>query len=95
MDVRAGVVVGMTLLWIRPWTLVLAAAAVGVAWWLERLGLNPPGAVRAMRSYLAGKNRPALPFHKIREPVDFGRRRMAWERPAPEGDHHIEPIKHK
>jgi len=95
MDVRAGVVVGMTLLWIRPWTIVVAAAAVVIAWWLERMGLNPPGAVRALRSFFAGKNRPALPFHKIREPVDYGRRRLAWDKPPVEGDHYIETIKDK
>jgi len=92
LDVRAGVVVLLTLLWIRPWTIMLALASVALAFYFERLGLNPPGAWRAFRSYLAGKDRPALPFHKIRRPIDYGRRRMAWEKPAPTGDHYIHPL---
>lgn len=92
LDVRAGVLVLLTLVWIRPWTIALAAGAIGLAWYLERLGLNVPGALRAFRSYLAGPIRPALPHYKIREQIDFSRRRMAWEDPAPEGKMALKPF---
>ena len=71
LDIRAGVVVLACLIWIRPWTIALALGTVGLAYYLERIGLNPPGALRALRAYFAGRYRPALPHHKVREPIDF------------------------
>lgn len=92
LDGRAGVVVIGTLLWIRPWTVTLAFLALALAFYLERMGMGVPSALRALRSNLAGRYRPALPHYKVRHPVDFGRRRMAWERPAPKGEHAIVPL---
>jgi len=92
LDVRAGVLVLMMLVWIRPWTIALAVLAIALAWYLERIGLDVPGALRAVRSYLAGSIRPALPFHKIRKEIDFSRRRMAWEEAASEGKFTIKPV---
>jgi len=92
LDVRAGVVVLCTLVWIRPWTVAVAVMSVALAFYLERIGMSVPSAMRALRSHLAGRIRPALGYHKIRKPIDFGRRRMAWEPPAPEGEHFIDPV---
>lgn len=92
LDSRAGVVVLATLVWIRPWTVTLSFVTIVLAFYLERLGMGVPSALRALRAAFAGRHRPALPHHKIRRAVDYGRRRMAWEKPAPTGEHHINPL---
>lgn len=92
LDVRAGILVLCMLIWIRPWTIALAVLAISLAWYLERIGLDVPSALRALRSYLAGTIRPALPFHKVRHEIDFSRRRMAWEEPEIEGKFTIKPV---
>jgi intracellular multiplication protein IcmT len=92
LDVRAGIFVLAMLVWIRPWTVAVALGVIALAWYLERIGLNVPGALRAFRSWLAGPVRPALPFYKIRREIDFSRRRMAWEKDPPEGKMTIKPL---
>lgn len=95
LDVRAGVVILLSLIHIRFWTLALDVVVVILAWYAERIGLGFMGSVRAVREWMAGKIRPALPAHKIRRKVDFGRRLMAWEKPRETGDHFIEPTNAK
>jgi intracellular multiplication protein IcmT len=92
LDVRAGVFVLAMLVWIRPWTIAIALAAIALAWYLERIGLDVAGAGRALRAWMAGPIRPALPFYKIRRQIDFSRRRLAWEEPALEGKMTIKPL---
>lgn len=95
LDVRVGVVILASLIHIRLWTLTIDVIVLILAWWVERIGLGFMGAVRATREWCAGKIRPALPAHKVRRRVDFGRRQMAWEKPLETGDHMLEPIKAK
>jgi len=86
------VVILLCLLHIKPWTIAIAIGAVALAYYLERIGMTPPGALRALRSYFAGRYRPALAWHKVRFPVDYQRRRLPWERPAPSGEILLEPV---
>lgn len=95
LDVRAGVVILLSLIHIRFWTLTLDVVVIILAWWVERIGLGFMGAVRATREWFAGKIRPALPPHKVRRQVDYSHRLMAWEKPPVTGDHFIETVKAK
>lgn len=74
MDARAGIPLLGASLYIRTWTLLLAAGIVFGFWWMERQGMTFPSAVRAIRCKLTGKLRPAKRRKKIRHPVDYGRR---------------------
>jgi len=95
LDVRAGVVILLSLIHIRFWTIGLDLVVVALAWWVERIGLGFMGAVRAAREWLAGRIRPALPAHKVRRKVDYGRRTMPWEKPPFHGDVVLQPVKGK
>ena len=93
LDVRVGVVILLSLIHIRFWTLTLDVVVIVLGWWIERIGLGFMGALRAAREWTAGKIRPALPPHKVRRKVDFQRRVMAWDRPPEQGDNVLEPVK--
>jgi intracellular multiplication protein IcmT len=89
LDARAGIAVLLVLVHIRPWTIALAVVAIGLSWWTERIGLGVSGALRAVRDWFAGPIRPALPAHKIRQQVDYGRRTLTWDREPETGEHAI------
>jgi len=74
MDARAGVPLLAALLHVRPWTMALAAAAIGVFWYLERVGMSFPAAARGVRAWFAGSLRPAKRPSKVRCRVDYDRR---------------------
>jgi intracellular multiplication protein IcmT len=71
LDARAGLFVVAMLLHIRPWTITLTIVAIAAFWYLERLGMDFTSALRGMRSWLAGRIRPAQPEYKHRDPVDW------------------------
>lgn len=93
LDVRAGVVILLSLIHIRFWTIGLDLIVVVLAWWVERIGLGFMGALRAAREWMAGRVRPALASHKVRGKVDFSHRQMAWERAPERGEIRLEPVK--
>ena len=80
LDVRVGVVIFATLLHIRLWTIGLDILVILLALYVERIGLGFIGALRAIRSWAAGRYRPALRNQKIRRMVDFDRTLLAWEK---------------
>jgi intracellular multiplication protein IcmT len=80
LDVRVGVILLVSLVHIRAWTLGLDVVVILVAWYVERIGLGFDGAQRAFRMWFAGGYRPALRTQKIRRRVDYQRTRLAWEK---------------
>ena len=82
MDVRFGVVILASFMYIRWWTMLIDLLLIIFALYIERNGLGFTGAMRAIRCRLAGPIRPALPNHKIRSFVDYQRRRLPWDQPS-------------
>lgn len=57
---------------IATWTLVLALLAITFFYILESLGLTFESALRSMRSWILGENRPAFTRRLRRRWVDYG-----------------------
>lgn len=79
MDVRVGVVIALSLIHLKYWTIGLDLAVIALGYYIERSGLGFMAAVRAVRSWLAGTYRPAGPPRKVRHAVDYEHRRLAWQ----------------
>lgn len=79
LDVRVGVIIFASLLHVRFWTIGLDLLVIGLAVYVERIGLGFMGTMRAVRHWAAGNYRPALPRGKIRRSVDYERTSLAWE----------------
>lgn len=92
LDVRVGVVTLCALLHLRVWTVSIVLLIILLAWWTERIGLSFPSAMRAGRSWLAGTVRPALAPYKVRRKVDYGHRRLPWEKRPEVGTHELTPV---
>lgn len=71
-DARVAAVLMIFLMHMRLWTLVLAILAFALFYILERVGLTFDSALRAIRCYILGRNRPANHRRSIRRWVDFG-----------------------
>ena len=71
MDARGAVFLLLFLVHMRIWTLVLAILSMIVFYVLERAGLTFEAALRAIRSYILGRNRPANHRRSIRRRIDF------------------------
>ena len=82
MDVRFGIIILASFMYIRWWTMTLDLLLIILAWYIERNGLGFMGALRAIRCHLAGRVRPPLPRHKIRAMIDYQRRPLPWEKPS-------------
>lgn len=93
LDVRVGVIILASLLHLRWYTISLDIIAFALGWYVERIGLGFAGACRAVREYLAGPYRPALPPYKIRGLVDYDPRRMAWVKPVDKTPAELKPVK--
>jgi intracellular multiplication protein IcmT len=72
LDARAFAAVFLFLIHARLWTFVLAIVVMIVFWILERRGLTFDAALRALRSWILGRNRPATLKTKRRSWIDFG-----------------------
>jgi intracellular multiplication protein IcmT len=71
-DARAFSAVFLFLVHARLWTLALAIVFLFVFWLFERRGLTFEAALRAMRSWVLGANRPGILKKSRRKWVDFG-----------------------
>ena len=70
-----GRVVVMVLLWLLHvawWTFFLMIGAIAFFAFLERRGLRFDAALRAIRAFFAGVNRPAMPPAFKRRLMDYG-----------------------
>ena len=72
LDARAVGALLLCMMYIRLWTIVLAVLSMSTFYIFERMGLSFASALRAMRSYLLGRNRPANHRRAIRRWVDYG-----------------------
>lgn len=71
LDARAFVGVFVFMLHARIWVLVLTGVSLLFFWFLERRGLSFGSSVRAIRSWLVGKNRPAASRRGRRRMIDY------------------------
>lgn len=74
LDARAAIPVGVCLLHVAWYTVIPALCILAAFFWLERIGLDFASALRAFRSALAGRHRPALVSAKLHKPIDYDRR---------------------
>ena len=72
LDARAFVGVGVLLVHMRLWVLALTIITLIIFWTFERFGLTFPSALRAMRSWFWGRNRPANSRRARRYMIDSG-----------------------
>jgi len=72
LDARAFVAILVFLLHARLWTFVLALTIMLAFWFLERRGLTFEASLRALRSWILGKKRPANQRRAIRRWIDYG-----------------------
>ncbi|NTF16809.1 hypothetical protein G6L37_00020 [Agrobacterium rubi] len=93
LDWPIGVIVVMSVLHIRPWTLAIDAVAICLGLYMRHIGLGLPAAIRATRAWFAGSYRPALPYWKVRRLVDFEHRRLAWQPTKEKGAVELNPVK--
>lgn len=71
-DVRAALALFPALMHLRPWTIALAIAVMGVFWWFDRKGVPADSILRYLRARLVGPRRSARGVYEERLPVDFG-----------------------
>lgn len=71
-DARVGVFILLLLVHFRVWTLCLMIGVFFVFWILERKGLSFAAAIRALRMWFIGKNRPAWIYTRRRKFLDTG-----------------------
>lgn len=71
-DARAFISVAVWLFHARMWTFSLCIIVMIVFWLVERAGLTFDSALRALRSWLLGANRPANRRKARRRWIDFG-----------------------
>jgi intracellular multiplication protein IcmT len=93
MDVRVGVIILASMMHVRFYTISLDLIAIGLAWYVERLGMTIPGAVRAVRAWAAGPYRPAQNGHKIRRKADFEYDRLDWQPAREVGVFNLQEVK--
>lgn len=74
LDARLLFILLPTLLWIRWYTVIPLIVVALVLYYVERrLEMSVPSALRAVRSLIAGRIRPARSADKLRRAVDFDR----------------------
>ena len=74
MDARVTALVLLAMLHVRWYTVGPLVLICAVLWFIEkRLEMDVPSALRAIRSWMAGAQRPARPEQKRRGRVDYDR----------------------
>lgn len=71
LDARAFLGIILFLVHARTWVLVLVCFYIFMFWIFEKRGLSFESAVRAIRCWLLGRNRPANSRLAIRRMIDF------------------------
>jgi len=68
---RVVVVLLLTVMHIRPWTIALSILVMGVLYYFSRKGVSADSILRYLRARLVGRRRSARGLHNERVPVDF------------------------
>lgn len=71
-DARAALLIVLLLVHPRPWTFVLFVLALVLFNVLERFGLTFEAALRRLRSWLCGNDRPGVIWTARRRAIDMG-----------------------
>jgi len=71
-DARASFFIILVLVHARLWTFGLMLAVLGIFYLLERRGLTFSAALRSLRLWIIGNNRPAWVYTKRRKLKDTG-----------------------
>ncbi len=71
-DARVSFFIILLLVHARLWTLGLMCTVMTIFWLLERKGLTFPSALRALRLWIIGNNRPAWLYFRRRKFLDTG-----------------------
>ncbi len=71
-DARVSFFLILLLVHARLWTLGLMCVVMTIFWLLERKGLTFPSALRALRLWIIGNNRPAWLYFRRRKFLDTG-----------------------
>jgi len=72
LDARAFVAILVFLVHARLWTFILALSVMLLFWVFERRGLTFEASLRAMRSWIIGRKRPANHRRSMRHWIDYG-----------------------
>lgn len=72
LDARAALPFAVLLVYARPITLFLTIIITMIFRYLEQKGLTFPAAVRALRVWVIGRNRPGWVSYRHRRLVDYG-----------------------
>ena len=72
LDARAALPFFILLVYARTITLFLTLLITAVFWFLVRRGLTFPSALRALRVWFIGQNRPAWISYRRRRMIDYG-----------------------
>jgi intracellular multiplication protein IcmT len=72
LDARAFGAILLFLVHARLWTFALAVTIMLIFWIFERRGLTFEAALRAIRAWIVGRNRPAILKAHKRNWIDFG-----------------------
>jgi intracellular multiplication protein IcmT len=72
LDARAFFAILLFLVHARLWTFSIAILVMFLFWILERRGLTFEASLRAFRSWILGRNRPANQRRAFRHWIDYG-----------------------
>lgn len=72
LDARAAIAFMLFLMHMRLWTLGVAIIVMVLFWLLERKGLTFDAAMRSLRCWFIGNNRPALLWMRRSRMIDYG-----------------------
>jgi hypothetical protein len=72
LDGRIVVLILLTVMHIRVWTIALTLLAILVLWWFDRKGVSADSILRFLRSTLVGRRRTARGPAAERAVVDYG-----------------------
>src|SRR3546814_9147184 len=75
-DARAAIPLLASALHVAWWTVLPAVMTLVLFFWLERIGLSLPSALRALRATFAGNERPALSKNRLHQSIDYDRREI-------------------
>ncbi len=72
MDARAALFFLVLMMHFRLWTFLAVLTITVIFWMAERFGLTYGAALRAVRLYIIGPNRPSLIWTSKRRMIDYG-----------------------